>query len=93
MISIHGFHIFGCPPYPLRPKDLKCPLFISTGAGEQPESPDDMFLKDSEIPGFGRHGAYPPKPEGGSIDFAPTVETAATGIWDEPDCVPLAETF
>ena len=88
MIPIDASHIVPgtCPPYPIRPKQLKCPLLSSTVAGEQPqESPvDDIFPKDSEIPDFGCQGAYPSQREGVSIDFDPTVESGMDIVDSDP---------
>ena len=87
MITIDASHIVPgtCPPYPIRPKQLKCPLLSSTVAGEQPpESPvDDIFPKDSEMPVFGCQGESPPK-EGVSLDFNAPLESGMDIVNSDP---------
>ena len=91
MIQIDASHVvLGiCPPYPLRPKALKCPPLLSAFEAEQPlrgeglpetPSPDDIL--DPELPEFGCQGAYPPKREIVSVDFDGTVESDPVNVID-----------
>ena len=95
MITIDASHVvYGiCPPYPLRPKALKCPVLFSAveveqpGRGEQlPEIPatDDILPKDPELPEFGCQGAYPPKREIVSVDFNETVDSGMESVESDP---------
>ena len=92
MIRIDASHIlYGiCPPYPLRPKAMKCPPLLSAFEVEQPlrgeqlpETPstDDILPLDPSLPEFGCHGANPPR-EIVSVDFDATVESDPTIVYD-----------
>ena len=95
MIPIDGSHIIigVCPPYPLRPKGLACPVLYSaleseqSMRGEQPTEPPstgDIFPNDADIPAFGCQGPYPPKREVVSVDFDGTVENGMTVVDSDP---------